>query len=105
MSNRSLLEFNHDHCPRNDAECLELGKALQRYMRAAHTAELPQGVVRKHYRHHSDPDPMAEAARAVLDYAALDALLDSGKDNDVFGIRVRDLRKLRYTIRALEAAR
>jgi hypothetical protein len=59
MSNRSLIEFNHDHCPRNDEECLSLGKALRSYMRGADTSELPPGVVRKHYRHHSDPDPMA----------------------------------------------
>ena len=58
MSNRSLIEFNHDYCPRNDEECLALGRALRAYMRGADTDELPQGVVRKHYRHHSDPDPM-----------------------------------------------
>lgn len=59
MSNRSLIEFNHDHCPRDDAACLALGRALQSYMRAADTRELPAGVTRKHYRHHSSPDPLA----------------------------------------------
>lgn len=58
MSNRSLLEFNHDYCPRNDAECLRLGRALRAYMRSAQTEDLPSGVDRKHYRHHSSPDPM-----------------------------------------------
>jgi hypothetical protein len=58
MSNRSLLEFNHDHCPRNDDDCLKLGRALRDYMRAADTRELPCGVIRKHYRHHSDPCPV-----------------------------------------------
>lgn len=58
MSNRSLIEINHDYCPRDDAACLELGRALQAYMRAADVRELPAGVVRKHYRHHSEPDPM-----------------------------------------------
>lgn len=59
MSNRTLIELNHDYCPRDEAEALALGLALQRYMRGADTAELPLGVLRKHYRHHSDPDPMA----------------------------------------------
>jgi hypothetical protein len=59
MSNRSLLELNHDYCPRTLADACELGFALRHYMRAADPNELPPGVVRKHYRHHSDPDPMA----------------------------------------------
>lgn len=58
MSNRTLIELNHDYCPRNDEECLKLGQALRRYMQSADTDELPAGVVRKHYRHHSDQDPM-----------------------------------------------
>lgn len=60
MSNRSLLEFNHDYCPPNDdAACLALGRALRDYMRAANTAALPPGVVQKHFRHHSEPCPLA----------------------------------------------
>lgn len=62
MSNRSLLEFNHDYCPANDAECLALGKAMQSYMRAADGRELPPGVRRYDYRHHSDPDHAAVVA-------------------------------------------
>ena len=58
MSNRSLLEFNHDYCPRDEASCLALGMALQSYMRGADVDFLPPGVERKHYRHHSQPDPM-----------------------------------------------
>jgi len=58
MSNRSLLEFNHDYCPRDDAECLALGRALRDYMRAADVDDLPPGVVRKHYRHHSEVCPV-----------------------------------------------
>lgn len=60
MSNRSLLEFSHDYCPGDDAECLALGRALQAYMRAAYPDELPRGVTRKHYRHHSDPCPIEQ---------------------------------------------
>lgn len=63
MSNRSLIEFNHDYCPTTDEECLMLGRALQQYMRNAEIGFLPAGVIRKHYRHHSDPDPMLEAVK------------------------------------------
>ena len=59
MSNRSLVELNHDYCPRdNDAELLKWARSMRRYMTGADTRELPQGVTRKHYRHHSTPDPM-----------------------------------------------
>lgn len=59
MSNRSLVELNHDFCPlSDDAKLLAWAKAMQSYMRGADVRELPRGVVRKHYRHHSDPDPM-----------------------------------------------
>jgi len=60
MSNRSLVELNHDFCPpRDDASLLKWAKAMASYMRSADVRELPHGVVRKHYRHHSDPDPMS----------------------------------------------
>jgi hypothetical protein len=62
VSNRSVLEFNHDHCPTNDAECLALGRAMQAYMRGADVRELPPGVRRYDYRHHSDPDHAATLA-------------------------------------------
>lgn len=58
MSNRSLLEFNHDYAPETDEECLALGRALSAYMRAADERELPRGVVFKYIRHHSVQDPM-----------------------------------------------
>lgn len=70
MSNRSLVELNHDYCPSDDAECLALGQALQAYMRAADPDELPVGVVRKHYRHHSEPCPIEDARHAVKDLAS-----------------------------------
>jgi hypothetical protein len=58
MSQRSLLEFNHDYCPLSDDECLAFGRALAAYMRAADERELPKGVVFKYLRHHSTKDPM-----------------------------------------------
>lgn len=71
MSNRTLIELNHDHCPRNAEQALQLGLALMAYMRAADPAELPQGVRFKHFRHHTDPDPMADRAQAEGPFAAL----------------------------------
>lgn len=56
MSDRSLLEFNHDFCPMTDVGYYKLGLALANYMRAADERELPPGVVRKHYRHHTQPE-------------------------------------------------
>ena len=64
MSNRTLIELNHDYCPRNDADALELGRALMAYMRNANADELPQGVKFRHFRHHTAPDPMAKTAQA-----------------------------------------
>lgn len=58
MSNRSLLEINHDYTPRDDAALLEWAKAMHQYMRAASPDYLPHGVTRKHYRHHSEPCPV-----------------------------------------------
>jgi hypothetical protein len=65
MGNRSLLEFNHDFCPADDdASCLALGRALRDYMRAADPDELPQGVIWKHFRHHSQACPLTLAMDA-----------------------------------------
>jgi hypothetical protein len=51
MSNRSLVELNHDYCPpHDDTKLLAWAKAMQSYMRNADVRELPPGVVRKHYR-------------------------------------------------------
>lgn len=56
MSNRSLLEFNHDFSPTTDVGYYKLGLALANYMRAADERELPPGVIRKYYRHHTHPE-------------------------------------------------
>jgi hypothetical protein len=58
MSNRSLLEFNHDFCPHTDEECLAFGRAIATYLSAADERELPKGVVFKYLRHHSTKDPL-----------------------------------------------
>lgn len=57
MSNRTLIEINHDYCPRPDQE-EEFGRRLANYMRSGDRRELPPGVTFKWMRHHSEPDPM-----------------------------------------------
>ena len=58
MSNRTLVELNHDYCPR-DAELEAWAKQMQVFMRSGDKDELPRGVTWKHSRHHSEPDPTA----------------------------------------------
>ena len=60
MSQRSLLEINHDYSPGDDdAALLAWARTLRTYIRSGVKSELPQGVVFKGRRHHADPDPMA----------------------------------------------
>jgi hypothetical protein len=59
MSNRSLVEINHDYpLARDDAETLRWANQILRYIGSGDPRDLPQGMTLKHYRHHSDPDPM-----------------------------------------------
>jgi hypothetical protein len=57
VSNRTLVELNHDYCLR-DAELEAWAKQMQAFMRSGDKDELPDGVRWKHSRHHSEPDPM-----------------------------------------------
>ena len=58
MSNRSLIELNHDYCPpRDDAALLAWAKAFRLYLGSGDPSFLPDGVERKWMRHHSDPCP------------------------------------------------
>jgi hypothetical protein len=63
VSNRSLLEFNHDYCPSleepgRDERLAVWARQITRYLRSLDKSELPPGVTFKHRRHHSEPDPM-----------------------------------------------
>jgi len=61
MSNRSMLEFNHDACPPEDEEQLLLwAKCLRSYLWSADERLLPPGVTFFAIRHHSDPCPLGE---------------------------------------------
>lgn len=59
VSNRTIVELNHDLCPRDDlGSLLKWAEAMAMYMRSGSKVFLPAGVTFKHMRHHSDPDPM-----------------------------------------------
>lgn len=68
MSNRTLVELNHDFCPRSNhiEDLLSWAKAMTRYMSSGDQSELPHGVTFKHRRHHSEPCPY-EALEAIAD--------------------------------------
>jgi hypothetical protein len=57
MSNRTMLEFNHDYCPR-DEDLIAFAKDLQTYMRSGDPKLLPYGVTWFGMRHHSTPCPL-----------------------------------------------
>ncbi len=59
MSNRTLVELNHDYWPRSDEELLDWARSMVHYMHSGDKRVLPRGVTFKHMRHHSEPDPMA----------------------------------------------
>jgi len=63
MSNRTLIELNHDYCPKNESEALIFGRALQTYMRSGDKGCLPKGTEFIAIRHHSDPEFQLFAAQ------------------------------------------
>ena len=59
MSNRTIVELNHDFCPgRSNQALLEWAAKMADYMRSGDKSRLPYDVTFKHMRHHSEPDPM-----------------------------------------------
>jgi hypothetical protein len=62
MSNRSMLEFNHDYWP-NDAELLDWAKQIQHYLNSGDPKLLPRGVTWFGMRHHSERCPMGAPPR------------------------------------------
>lgn len=66
MSNRTIVELNHDYCPRDDArELIEWALMMRYYMGNADPAHLPNGVTYLHYRHHSEPCPLDLPTRSI----------------------------------------
>jgi hypothetical protein len=66
VSNRTLIELNHDYCPR-DQELLDWAKKMQLYMRSADKRLLPKGVTFKAMCHHSVRGNEQERAAHQLD--------------------------------------
>jgi hypothetical protein len=64
MSNRTVVELNHDYCP-GDEELEHWAKQMQIYMASGDRRELPRGVAFKYMRHHSEPDPASDAATII----------------------------------------
>lgn len=60
MSNRSMLEFNHDFAPRDvdDLNTLRWARRIIDYLRGGDPKALPEGVTFFGRRHHSDPCPL-----------------------------------------------
>ncbi len=66
MSNRTIVELNHDFSPRaNLHDLLAWALRMQLYMRSADPAMLPNGVTFLHYRHHSQDRPLKPQERTA----------------------------------------
>jgi hypothetical protein len=59
MSQRSMLEFNHDYCPSAGDEAAFV-HALVSYLRSGDPGQLPRGVTWFGRRHHSDECSLGE---------------------------------------------
>lgn len=108
MSNRTLVEINHDIVPNiHDADgSLRWFLGFAAYVRNGDKSKLPNGVTFKHMRHHSDPDPMAadphdlsQPSRAAL-LAVADAAEALMRDTGDLSARTR----LRDALRAIGRA-
>ena len=90
MSNRTLIELNHDYCPRN-AEQLEMwATQMQMFMHSGDKKLLPDGVTFKNMRHHSEPCPLEPSAtpkvqeEIIQEFCRLARLSRSGKYAKIF---------------------
>lgn len=62
MSNRTLVELNHDFCP-DEAGLMQWARRMKQYMHSGDAQELPAGVTWLHMRHHTRPCPVRDAAQ------------------------------------------
>jgi hypothetical protein len=72
VSNRTLLEFNHDYAPKGD-EVESFAHAIARYLRSGDPTLLPRGVTYFGMRHHSTPCPLGEPPRGWNNRATFDS--------------------------------
>lgn len=63
MSNRTLIELNHDYAPpRDDAGLLTWAQAMRNYLSSGDPKALPDGVTFLNLRHHSEGCPIQTLA-------------------------------------------
>ncbi len=60
MSNRTMIEINHDTTPNSDKELLVWAKQMQQYLSSGNPRLLPNGVTWFGMRHHSSECKMGE---------------------------------------------
>lgn len=63
MSNRTLIEINHDCVPFGPDGLLKWAMGISCYVRTGDVSELPGGVTFKHRRHHSESCPIEESKK------------------------------------------
>lgn len=54
LSNRTLIELNHDYCPKNERAAEIFGLKMQMFMMTGEESDLPQGAKLISWRHHSE---------------------------------------------------
>lgn len=60
MSNRSMLEINHDHTPYKEEDKKIWLEKMMAYLACGNPKILPEGVTWFGMRHHSEPCPMGK---------------------------------------------
>ena len=60
MSNRTMIEINHDQYPQDVLSAEVWLNSILAYLRTGNVSALPKGVTFFHQRHHSAPCPLGE---------------------------------------------
>lgn len=58
VSNRSMIEINHDECPYSVEERTMFLRGIVDFIRSGDPEDLPRGLTWFGTRHHSDPCPL-----------------------------------------------
>lgn len=60
MSNRSMLEFNHDYTPNTLDARIKFANNLCNYLASGNPSDLPEGVAYFGMRHHTEKCPLGD---------------------------------------------
>ncbi len=63
MSNRTMVEINHDYYPHGELEEMAWLVNMLAYLRSGNPRNLPDGVTWFGMRHHSEPCPLGAPPR------------------------------------------